>query len=260
MALSIPALAGPPSYRSGTDLWVAAAAHSPGSNNANWVTDVWIAAPTAAAEVDVRFLAAGLGAELSARNLAAAPIRVTVPAGGQVYLPDIVASRFGVTTGSGALRFVSTGNPAPAILVTSRTYNTAATGTYGQFIPAIPAELAFGPSDGTARTAQQSIGLRESSDYRSNVGIVNVSATDPATVRIELRARSGELLGALTETFQPWNAYQFVRIMNQFGIDPTDDSRIVIRVVEGTGRVLSYASIVDNRTQDPVYLPGTNGQ
>ena len=191
-------------------------------------------------------------------------MRVSVPAGGQLALPDILGSKFSVTADSGALRFeVANLSVPPAsnpIIVTSRTYNNASSGTFGQFIPGIPAELAFGTSDGTAATGQQMIGLLTDADYRSNVGVVNVSKTDSATVTVELRARSGELLGSNTEVFPPWTHKQYNRIFDVLGIPPSNNARVIVRVGDGTGRALSYASIVDNRTGDPIYLPGTNGQ
>lgn len=259
LAVAASAAAGTPSFGSGTDVWVAAAAHSAGSENTFWVTDVWIVAPDGAAQVDVHYLAAGL--TQSSANLALPPVRVTVPAGGQLTLADVLGSRFGVTSGAGALRFRSVGSPAAPILVASRTYNTGATGTYGQFIPGLPADRAFGLSDGTAATAQQAIGLlNDPVEFRTNVGVLNVSATDPATVKIEVRSRSGELLGSISETFQPWTGLQYNRIFQAIGRDPEDDARAIVRVTAGAGRVLAYASVVDNRTGDPIYVPGTNGQ
>src|SRR3989442_1101085 len=78
-----------PPFRSGSDVWVAASAHSPGSNSTFFITDVWIEAPGAAADVDVYFLRTGLD-----KNNGSTPaVRVSVPAGGQLALPDILGSK-----------------------------------------------------------------------------------------------------------------------------------------------------------------------
>ncbi len=256
VAAAVASWAAGPSFRSGTEVWVAAAAHTPGANSTFFITDVWIHAPGAAAEVDVNFLPVGLDQS----NTGQAPIRVSVPAGGQLSLPDILGAKFGVTQGSGALRFAVVGANPPSIVVTSRTYNNAVAGTFGQFIPGIPAELAFGLSDGSPATSQQAIGILTDANYRTNVGVVNISKTAPASVTIEIRSRSGEFIGSVTDTFPAWTARQYNRIFDVIGHDPSNNARAIVRVTGGGGKVLAYASVVDNRTGDPIYIPGTSGQ
>jgi len=33
------------------------------------------------------------------------------------------------------------------------------------------------------------------------------------------------------------------------------NGRVSVRVIDGTGKVAAYGSVIDNRTQDPTYVP-----
>jgi hypothetical protein len=38
------------------------------------------------------------------------------------------------------------------------------------------------------------------------------------------------------------------------GIDDAYNAAVTMRVIGGEGRVIGYASVIDNRTQDPTYV------
>src|SRR5204863_7601513 len=73
---------------------------------------------------------------------------------------------FGITNGSGAIAIeASSAASTPTLKLTSRTYTTGASGTYGQAVPSIePANL--------QRTLFLT-GLESDADYRTNIGLVN---------------------------------------------------------------------------------------
>lgn len=48
---------------------------------------------------------------------------------------------------------------------------------------------------------------------------------------------------------------QFTTIFTQLGLPVVHNGRVSVRVLSGTGRVSSYASVIDSRTEDPTYIP-----
>ena len=58
-------------------------------------------------------------------------------------------------------------------------------------------------------------------------------------------------------TLQPNEFHQFDRIIEQAYGSGTQmyNARIAIEVIGGTGRVAAYASVLDNSSLDPTYVP-----
>ena len=112
-------------------------------------------------------------------------------------IEDVVATLFGITDDAmGALLLMCDAETYPsnsedaAMLATTRTYNVGGTvGTYGTSVPAVP-------FNGIILNGGQSIslitGVRNDSDYRSNLGIVNISfAGVPITVHYRFLDEDG---------------------------------------------------------------------
>jgi hypothetical protein len=38
-------------------------------------------------------------------------------------------------------------------------------------------------------------------------------------------------------------------------LEPGPSARMIVEVTSGAGRVTAYGSVIDNRTQDPTYVP-----
>jgi hypothetical protein len=112
-------------------------------------------------------------------------------------IEDVVADLFGITDNSmGALLLMCDAETYPsnledaAMLATTRTYNVGSeVGTFGTSVPAVP-------FNGIILNGGQSIslitGVRNDSDYRSNLGIVNISfAGVPITVHYRFLDEEG---------------------------------------------------------------------
>jgi hypothetical protein len=170
---------------------------------------------------------------------------VTVPAGGNVILPDVLKNQ---TQTSGAL--LVGGNQAFAL--TSRTYDLTPAGTMGQTVP--PATDVA--SDGNSATSTLYIpGLISNAGFRTNLGLV-MSATTPMTVVVSINGAGGQTLG--TRTF---NVAAGMTTHVQFGTPsvaaaPFDAAGAVVQISAGTGTVIAYASIVDNATGDASFVSG----
>ncbi|HJT18300.1 MAG TPA: hypothetical protein VJ853_12960, partial [Thermoanaerobaculia bacterium] len=117
-------------------------------------------------------------------------------------------------------------------LVTSRTYTTSANGTYGQFVP-----------PGVPSTAPATlIGIENDAAFRTNIGFVSPSASQ---VRVIAYDASGN---------EVWRSDVAVQEIAQIPLPVTLPlGRVTVQVLGGAG-VVPYASVVDNRSGDPIYI------
>ena len=110
-------------------------------------------------------------------------------------------------SGSGMLEIrPADGQPLKAV-ASSRTYNLAANGTYGQFIPALPFSGFIGKSGpGGASAALSLQQIAQSDAYRTNVGVLEASGR-PAeallTVFNAAGAKLAEIPVAPVESMSP---------------------------------------------------------
>ncbi|HEX4936423.1 MAG TPA: PKD domain-containing protein, partial [Gemmatimonadaceae bacterium] len=156
---------------------------------------------------------------------------------------------FGMSSGAGAIAIEATGATAtPLLKVTSRTFNDAPGGTYGLAVPdIIPADL---------RQTLFIAGMTENSEYRTNVGLVNRSGS-PVSAALTLFASNGAAIASSTVTVPPTSFQQ-----NNLGayfpaIAGQRLTGLSMRVSASTANALgAYASVVDNRTHDPLYISG----
>ncbi|MGZ8867016.1 MAG: PKD domain-containing protein [Thermoanaerobaculia bacterium] len=154
---------------------------------------------------------------------------------------------FGMSSGAGAIAIEATGATAtPLLKVTSRTFNEAAGGTYGLAVPDI------NPED-----LHQTLfiaGMTENSEYRTNVGLVNRSGS-AVSAALTLFGSNGAALASSTVSV-PATSFQQNTIAAFF--PPIAGQKLTgmsMRVSASTANALSaYASVVDNRTHDPLYI------
>jgi len=229
----------------GEDLWLASVARTPGQNGSQWYTTLWIHNPEQEPiKVAIDFLV---------RNQSnPSPISHTLDldAGETLKLGDVFLDLFGLEEAIGALRFQCT----QKIVVSARTYNLTTSGlaeSQGQFIAAMPAELALSAGEETSIP-----GVTQPADesFRSNFALVE-TAGGTANVEVDILDRDGVQLASKTYTLAPFEPRQFSLGAIQSGIT-VDGGRIVLKVLSGTGKVLTLASMVGNGTisQDPSTL------
>lgn len=220
---------------------VPAAAHNPGLNDTSWVTDLDLLNPGGqAANADLYFLPSGVD------NSAAEAVSVEIPAGTSLALRDVVSALFG-TEGSGAIR-VRSSSP---LVIASRTFTTGDDGTYGQYIAGVPASEAT-PPGGAALLA----GLERSDAFRTNLGLANASAT-AATALVELRDATGALLSTRDVNLPPYGFLQITDIFAVQGHPQVANGYAVVRNTTADAGFIAYASVVDERTGDPVAVTAT---
>lgn len=181
---------------------------------------------------------------------------VDVPAGQTIALDDVLKSWFGAGTSAltgvldirplstGATNILSKGRTS---LGSSRTYNSTPNGTYGQFIPAIP----FAQFAGQGQTLTMNE-LAESPQFRTNLGLVEASG-QAATAHITAYGPSGNVLTAFDVFLQPGEQKQLNQVLRANNVT-SDNARIDVKVTSATGKVMAYASVLDNRTNDPMLV------
>ncbi|MEW6337244.1 MAG: beta-galactosidase [Acidobacteriota bacterium] len=223
---------------------LASVAHVPGLNATVWRSDLTAFNPgPVAGRIGATMIPAGGGPPL----VLDAPL--TVGPGETLEVRDLVASLFGVEA-SGALRLDLLAGEA---VIGSRTYNLAPGGTYGQFVPAA------GPAAGTTRGVATVLfpvagsPVRERG-FRTNLGLLNLSEV-PIDVSVARYRLPGTQLSSLGVRLAP-NEWRQLSDVFPAPAGSEEYGFLEIRVLTTGGRVLSYASVVDNVTGDPVFVPG----
>jgi hypothetical protein len=228
-----------------TQLLIPSVSHAPGANDSLWRSDVRLVnagngggdGGGANASVTVTlYPASGSGAVPQTKVFSVGPHSI-------LALDDVLQSTF--SAGSGALRIDST----QPLFVTSRTYNQSSGGTFGQDIPALGLEKALA----TGSVARFS-GLANGR-YRTNIGFFN-SGNSAADLQLDLRGNDGVSAGKKTLHL---DANSMTQINGLFSYLGTTIESGALTVAASGGAVVAYASVIDNVSGDPVYVPGVLG-
>ncbi|HEX8172931.1 MAG TPA: NEW3 domain-containing protein [Thermoanaerobaculia bacterium] len=161
---------------------------------------------------------------------------------------NILETLFGATNSGGALHVTT--STASSLVVSARTYDRRPDGggTYGQFIPAVTI-------DDAARLGGRAIELLhvdQSVRFRTNVGLAEVGGHD---ARVEITATADGRTESTTIDLAANEFRQIGSLLTSLGFADVTNARVSVRVVGGSGAVIAYASNIDNRTQDPTYIP-----
>ena len=214
---------------------VAAAARGEGAAGSLWRTDLGLLnTGDAVADVSVVFKQSN-GPDLS--------LELSLAAGEHRVLEDVVGELGG--EGSGSLEIIG----LSPILVSSRTYNQSDGGSFGQYLDGVSSEGTV--ASGTSVWLPQ---LQQNADFRTNIGVHNTGEVD-ARIRLHLHDADGSHLETTQRTIGAGDRLQmqepFVRIAGRTDID---GGYAVIEILGGEG-LTTYASVIDNRTNDPTTVP-----
>lgn len=229
---------------SGDAGWLPGSGHVTGLGGSMWRTDLELHNPgdaTADCEID-----------LFPRDAASGPagsVVVRVAGGTSLRLADVVWTQFRHEGGATLRVRPTTGT----VMVAARTYTVAGEGSFGQFIPALSLDDAVTPT-----TAGRLIMLRQDarsrSGFRTNLGLVNVGGLEVA-VELDVMDATGHPLGRLVRVLAPYQSVQLTEALRLVAPAGVDDAVIVVRTTTPGAAVLAHACLIDNRTNDPVFLP-----
>jgi hypothetical protein len=215
---------------------VPAAFRVDGDRNTHWRSDLWLANPSSTATI----------AEVAFRDSNGALVAespVPVAGGATVALRDVIASPLGLATAAGSLA-ISSDRP---LLATTRSWTPGARGTFGQLVPALDTARSIGAGDAPAHAIQ----IESSEAFRTNAGAVETTGAN-VVVRVRLFDAAGTQLVSKDVPMAPFGQMQF-NVANE-GAPAFGNGRASFEVVSGSGRILAYASVVDNLSGDPVYI------
>jgi len=133
----------------------------------------------------------------------------------------------------------------------SRTFNNASNGTYGQYIPAIPFANFIGKGAGTI-TLQQ---IAQSVNYRTNLGLVEGSG-QPVSLLVSIFGSNGQKIKDFPVDLKGGQHTQLNSFLATQGLN-LENARVEVKVATGSGRVTAYASVLDNKTSDPLLVTPT---
>jgi hypothetical protein len=228
-----------PLAASATTLIVPASGTGPGANGSHWQTELTLhntSASTVTATLTFHDAAGAAGT--SAINVAP---RATVA------IADVVASRFGRESATGAIEITFDSAFAQKLSVASRTFNKTSGGEFGQDIPAVDAATA--PAAGNTIVLD---GPSSSTDARFNFGVYAVSA---ATVKWDLLRADGSIAASKEVTYAAGSQNQYNDGITTL-FNSSSQNNDTVHAVVTSGRALAYGSAVNNASGDPTYVPG----
>ncbi|HEU4887559.1 MAG TPA: matrixin family metalloprotease, partial [Thermoanaerobaculia bacterium] len=249
-------------------LLVPAIAHAVGVGGTRFQSDVRIVnASGEAIDYELSFTPSNTNGTQTGKQLP-----LTINPNDTIGLDDIVKAWFGsgllgeANLGTLEIRPLNNANPQ-ATFASSRTYaidsSTVSANadcqvvrcTLGQFIPALGLDKFIGSTLSNSLekiSLQQLSNSLDSSGFRTNLGFVEGSGA-PATMRLTLRDGANNILKQVERNLQPYE-HQQTSVSAVFGAVALSDGRVEVEVISSSGKVSSYASVVDNATTDPLLV------
>jgi hypothetical protein len=240
-------------------------------------TDVWISNPNSTpATVWVAF--APQGQDNTGAPAAAVKLNQDLAANERREIVDIIGTLFPSEAGKlGHLIFFgyrqnvesadcsATPNDCRAISVLARVYAQDGTKTYGMTVAGIPWYNYVSPSALEPRLREVFVtGVREQgsigvSGFRTNIGVINASGTQPADLRITLYRADGSVVGTVPVTLPPLGMRQSPIATGAGALFPgfTGNGWVRVEQVDTTASdlaFLAYGTLNDNQTGDITWL------
>jgi len=228
-----------PLSASAASLIVPVAGTGPGANGSQWQSELTLHNGGGSAIPASLIYHDGAGAT--------APVTISIPARATISLADVVKTKFGRETGTGAIEVVVADNLASRVAVTSRTFNSSPAGEFGQDIPAVKASDAAAAGDVTVLNGPSS-----AEAYRFNFGLYAVA---DATVTWELLRADGTLAATKAATYTGGTQTQYNGgISALFGVEAKNGDAVHANVTAGSA--IFYGSAINNASGDPSFVPG----
>ena len=170
---------------------------------------------------------------------------MTIDPGCQLATDDAVLELFDLERGIGSLRIEARDQPA-ALAISSRAFNDADAGTFGQLVQATRSGLG---------NRANLCHVDASPSLRTNLGLTEVG-NGPARVGATIRDSFGRPLGhTLVVDLQPFEMVQIDDVFAAAGAPEASNARIELERIAGTGDAFCYASVVDAVTGDAIFVP-----
>lgn len=174
----------------------------------------------------------------------------TISTNGQavVVLHDVLVSIFGYPPDASVSGVLMLPNAAEGTWALARTYTESPQGSYGQEFPLLFPGMGSGVGFGEQGVLPI---LLQDANFRTNLGLVNVSGTG-LEARVRIYSASGQEAGTRRFLLGPWQRVQANEILSSFGLNV---GYAVVETLTPDAYLWAYASMVDNHTNDPTTLP-----
>jgi hypothetical protein len=220
-------------------LIIPAAGTGPGANGSQWQSEITLHNTSAVATI----------ATLTFHDVngASSPVAVALAAHSTTSIADVVKSKFGKDSATGAIEVALPDADFPRIAVTSRTFNVSTSGEFGQDIPAVKASDAAAAGDLAILTAPSSAVA-----YRFNFGLYAVA---DANVTWEVVRADGSIAAHKEVSYTGGTQIQYAGGVKSFlGADAQNDD--VVQATVTRGSAIFYGSAVNEASGDPTFVPG----
>jgi len=225
-------------------LLIPAAANLPGANSTDWRTEVQLKATGSGGSlVSVTLL------QRNHDNSSPRTTTVGLEAQQSLRYTNVLQDLFEYEGAAALILKPLSGR----IIVGSRSFTgDQGSGTFGQYIPAIPIEDTASASQNMELI--QLRGKTGTTGFRTNIGLINTTGI-PEEILIELYSSSS--LGQLRITLMPGEYRQLNRIITGMVNAEVSDAWARIRTTTEDGGFFAYASLVDNASGDSIFIPGS---
>src|SRR6185369_4262233 len=208
---------------------IPAAGTGPGANGSQWQSEVTLHNVGSAATTATLTFHDAAGASDS--------VAVALPAHATTSIADVVKNKFGRTSATGAIEVAIPDADFARVAVTSRTFNTSASGEFGQDIPAVKATDAAAVGDLAILTAPSAADA-----YRFNFGLYAV--TD-ANVTWQLVRADGTIAAQKDLSYTAGTQFQYAGgVTSLLGAEAKNDDVVQANVTKGSA--IFYGSAVNN--------------
>jgi hypothetical protein len=222
-------------------------ARNAGLHGSFFATDVVLFNPDelSPASVTLTFLPSGRPAA------SAVSVDLSLPPLSTRVLADVVGNAFR-TTGYGPVHVAA----PQGVVVASRTETTSAGGgAYGLLVPDVGPGGAIGGNDSPAWLAP----VFRPGTSRVNLGLVEVDGA-PASVEIVLRDGGGSVRGRFALDLEGLESRQVNDVHRTLNVTATPGDLLELDVLSGSGRVVGWATAVDNGSNDGLLVTASRRQ
>ncbi|MEJ2581964.1 MAG: hypothetical protein P8127_10095 [Acidobacteriota bacterium] len=226
-------------------LYIPGAAKAGGANGSRWTTDLEImncGSETASYTVDL--LVRGQA------NLSPGSASFELAPGHAVRYANALDSLFH-TSGAGTLRVTSVRGD---LIASARTATSEGGSSHSVYIDGMDAATAAGAGQNRHLTQ-----LQNDDAARTNIGVVNASAT-PISVDVRFFAADGVFLAERQLEVEPFESRQINDVFSSLdstkALDELHDAYAVVGSSTIGAAFFTYASVVDNKTNDAIFVPG----
>ena len=229
-----------PLAASAATLYIPAAGTGPGANFSQWETELVFHNPTA--------IPIAVTLVFHDQNGSAETAGVLVPARGTIAIQDVVSSKFGRESATGAIEIIAPQTtPGSRLVVASRTKNVTPEGDFGQDVAALRAEDAAQQGDAAILPGPSSAVAA-----RFNFGLY---ALTDSTVRWELVRADGTVAATVERQYRAGVQRQYnYGVPTVFNATPADND--IVRATVLAGSAMFYGTAVNEQSGDPSFVPG----